>query len=394
MATTGVPAVRYSRRKVLAALGALSTMVVTGCGDDDSSAVEMPSPSPVDTSTPPPVAATSPTASAAPPSAQRTTTRQPANTRAYVPPPEGEWEKADLAKTGWSPAGIADVVALVGANRSATFMMLSGGRIVTEYYFGGVTAATVNDVASVQKSVTSTLLGIAQEKDLLNLDDPVSGYLAPGWSRARPADEARITIRHLMTHSSGLNPRTLVKVADPGTEFNYNTPAYQKTRPVLESAAGMDINTVTRQWLFDAIAVSDEARWAPRPSGEVDATGAAQWGLFLAARDMARFGLLSLSLGLWDDVRLIKRTWYDDAWAASDVAPDYGLLWWLMGKKPKFAQAPDDWVAALGAKDQKIYVVPSLDLVVTRQGLAANEESEHESDFDRVLVQAIAAARV
>ncbi len=270
-------------------------------------------------------------------------------------------------------------------------MMLSGGRILTENYFAGLTAATANDVASVQKSVASTLLGIAQEKRLLSLDDAVSKYLAAGWSTATPADEGKITIRHLMTMSSGLND-ALRKVAEPGKTFDYNTPAYQKTRPILEKAAGMEINALTRAWLFDGISVSAGTVWKPRPDGETDSTGAAQWGLYMTARDMARFGLVSLRRGAWGERRLIQSSWYDEAWASSKVQADYGLLWWLMGKR-NIPGAPKDWVAGLGARDQKIYVVPSLDLVVTRQGLAAGEESEHSSNFDLALFKAIAAAR-
>ncbi len=54
---------------------------------------------------------------------------------------------------------------------------------------------------------------------------------------------------------------------------------------------------------------------------------------------------------------------------------------------------PEDWVVALGARDQKIYVFPSQDLVLTRQGLAANEETENVSNFDKVLLNAVIAAR-
>ncbi len=311
----------------------------------------------------------------------------------YFPPVTGEWEKADPAKTGWSLAGLERLVTLVKDSKSATFMMLVGGRILTEnYYFSAVTATSANDVASVQKSVVSTLIGIAREKGLLTLEDKVSKYLPVGWSKATPADEGKITILHLITMTSGLDPRTLRKVAEPGTTYDYNTDAYQKTRPLLEKAANKDINAITREWLFTAIGVSELTKWEVRPDAGTDATGAAFWGLNMTARDMGRFGLVSQRRGLWEGKQLVKRSWYDDAWASSKQKPDYGYLWWLMGKR-KIAGAPDDWVAALGAKDQKIYVVPSLDLVVTRQGLAAKEESENSSDFDIVLFEAIAAAR-
>jgi CubicO group peptidase (beta-lactamase class C family) len=315
-----------------------------------------------------------------------------APTAAYFPPPEGEWEKADAAKTGWSQARLDKVVTLVEETRGATFMMLQGGRILVESYFGKATASSTGDIASVQKSVTSTLIGIAREKGLLQLDDAVSTYLPVGWSRAAPADEAKITLRHLMTHSSGLSPTTLKRVADPGTVFDYNTDAYQRTRPVLEKVAGMGIDALTRAWIFDPIAASPSAAWGPRD--DKDSMGVVKWGISLCARDMARFGLLSLHRGQWAGKAVINPAWYDEAWASSQVKVDYGLLWWLQGKGGLGRLgAPKDLVSALGAQDQKIYVLPSLGLVVTRQGLAAKEASEAESDFDTTLFKAILAAR-
>jgi len=60
----------------------------------------------------------------------------------------------------------------------------------------------IEDVASVQKSVASILIGIAQEKGLLRIDDTVTQYLGAGWSRAEPAQERAITIRHLNSPST------------------------------------------------------------------------------------------------------------------------------------------------------------------------------------------------
>ena len=383
---------RHSRRQMMAGVGSVALLGLVGCGDDDGGAEEPTAALPKASVDP---ATSSPTATAAATGTRATATAvgSPASLAPYYPPVSGEWERADPAKNGWSAAGLEKLVAIVKENESATFMMLTQGRILVEQYFGPVTAATPNDVASVQKSVTSTLLGMAREKKLLTLDDSVSKYLAPGWSKATPAEESVITLRHLMTHSSGLDPRTLKKTSAPGAKFDYNTDAYQKLRPVLEKATGTAIAPLTKSWLFDPIGGAATVDWRDR--GEKDATGAIQYGLTLTARDMARFGLLSLRRGRWQANQLIQAAWYDEAWAPSKVSKEYGLLWWLMAARrgKTLKNAPADWVAALGAKDQKIYVIPSLDLVVTRQGLAAGEETESSSSFDDVLFKAIAAAR-
>ncbi len=384
--------VKLSRRRVLGGLSALPLLALGACGGDDGDEPAPPAAAATTTPTSAATATAAASSAASPAGTARPSATTPASIAAYYPPATGEWERADAQKTGWSPAGLEKLTSLVGANKSATFMMLAQGRVLVESYFGPATAATALDVASVQKSVVSTLLGMAREKGLLTLDDPVAKYLPPGWSRATPAEEAAITIRHLMTHSSGLDPETLKKVTAPGAKFDYNTDAYQKLRPLLEKATGKSINEVTRTWILDPIAAGASAKWVTR--SEKDATGAVQWGLELTARDMARFGLMSLRRGRWQAGQLINQAWYDEAWAPSRVNTEYGLLWWLLGKsRPKVKDAPDDWVAALGARDQKIYVIPSLDLVMTRQGLAPGEESDAASKFDDVLIKAIVAAR-
>lgn len=308
---------------------------------------------------------------------------------AYVPPNDGAWETIDPAAAGFSASGLEALRAVVEENHSSSFMLLMDGRIVAEWYFMGATEATRTDVASVQKSITGTLVGLARDRGLLDLDDAVSDYLPEGWSNAAPADEAKITLRHLMTHSSGLSPQTLAKVAEPGAVFDYNTNAYQKLRLVLEAASGLDINALSRAWLFDAIGVGGS--WVVR-DGTLDPTGATIWGLQLSARDMARFGLFAQRRGAWGDAQITAAGWFDEAWTPSAAKGDYGLLWWLQGRGTLRGKAPLDLVSALGSRDQKIYVSPSLKAVVTRQGLAAGTESEAESNFDIVLLGAVAAA--
>ncbi len=309
----------------------------------------------------------------------------------YFPPLTGDdWDKVSPEDAGFSVEGLEALRQTVESTNSSSFTITFDGRMVVEWYFMGATAETRTDVASVQKSVTSTLVGIARDKGLLDFEDKVSDYLDRGWSKASAADEGEVTLRHLMTHSSGLNPRTLVKDSPAGTVFDYNSIAYQKLHPVLAKVSGLDNNALSRDWLFDAIGIG--GAWVDRE--EVDPTGQVQLGLTLSARDMARFGILSLRGGVWDGKQITPEGWFDEAWSPSEVKGDYGLLWWLQGRKPGLeGKAPRDLVSALGAQDQKIYIIPSLKLVVTRQGRAGGSASEAESDYDLVLFRALAAAR-
>ncbi len=329
----------------------------------------------------------------APPDTTGTTRRAPL----YVPASggDGQWAPADPGAAGWSAAAIAELADFVGTRNSSTLIVLAGGRILTERYWGTAGPTTVQDIASCQKSVVSTLVGAAVDRKLLRIDDAVSTYLPAGWTNATPAQEGAITIRQLLTMTSGLDQSTLEVVAPPGTKWAYNTTAYQKLHAVVASAAAKDIEVVTRDWLWDPIGVSDLSVWVPRPGNGIyalDATGARLWGLNMTARDMARFGLLVQRKGSWDGRDVVPSTWFDLALAPSqDLNPDYGFLWWLL-----FGQrrgVPSDLVAALGLGDQKIYVCPSLDVVVTRQGSTAGAASETSSDFDTELLGRLVAAR-
>jgi len=311
-----------------------------------------------------------------------------------VPPPTGEWATTTATDAGFSESGLADVVQMVADSNSTTFTILHQGRLVTEQYWAGATADTTRDVASVQKSVTSTLIGLARQLGLLSLDDPVSDYLEPGWTRATRAEEGAITIRHLLTMTSGLDDRTLRATDAPGTVWAYNTEAYQKLRRVLEAAADTDINSLSGDWLFDAIGIDNSTAWAPRPIGAPDAAGDALWGLSLRAREMARFGLFAMRNGNWGGAQITDPGWFGEAWTAIPQARDYGYLWWLLGKgRLGRGGGIDDLVAALGAQDQKIYVMPSIDLVVTRQGSAGRDVTQAVSDFDARLLLALKNAR-
>jgi CubicO group peptidase (beta-lactamase class C family) len=118
------------------------------------------------------------------------------------------------------------------------------------------------------------------------------------------------------------------------------------------------------------------------------------------ARDMARFGLLNLNKGIWNTDTIMKDTSYFRAMSntSQNLNLAYGYLWWLNGKAslmtPGFqfvfpgtlmSNAPADMYAALGKNDQKIYVVPSKNMVVVRQGNTAGGFNLAASAFDNVL---------
>ncbi len=325
----------------------------------------------------------------------------------YFPPTAGPWESVSpedaLAARMW----LADALDYAMTHKSSSVVILHRGRILAERHqpvmspslryrgtLRGTTTAghVVEDVASCQKSVTSVLVGIAQEKGLLKIDDPVSLHLGSGWSQASAEQERAIKIRHLLSMTSGLDER-LQFVAPAGTRWAYNTAAYARTLTCVVRAAGKDRNTVTREWLTGPTGMT-HTKWVERRIGRKSATTASPAGLVTTGRDLARFGLLMLANGRWGEKVVIGDPRYLRAATSpsQQLNPSYGFLWWLNGQEfvlrgnrrirgPMIPEAPLDLYAALGALGRKCYVVPGEQLVVVRLGDSPG--SAREGDFNR-----------
>ncbi len=331
----------------------------------------------------------------------------------YFPPADGAWETVAPAETGWDAGQLDAALALAGERRSTGVVILYRGRILAERHWTldsssrghangsyGRNAAghAVEDVASVQKSVVAVLVGMAQERGLLALDDAVTDH-AGRWTGATAAQERAVTIRHLMAMTTGLTP-ALEYDAAPGSKWLYNTPAYHHLLRIVAGAAGLDRNEVTRQWLTGRLGMRD-SRWEPRRW----AASAIATGFATTARDLARFGLLILAGGIWDGETVIEDTEYLAGMLRPSQAlnPSYGLLWWVNGQASSMSwaippvtvagtlipAAPADLVAAQGARDRKLYVVPGLDLVVARLGDNGSRDGSSFNDaFWERLVEA------
>lgn len=312
----------------------------------------------------------------------------------YYPPSSGDtWETADPAALGWDLALLEDALTYAASVDSTAVIILYRGKILLERYWQNWDAHSSQLIASASKSFTSFLIGMLKKDGLVDLDAPVSNYLGLGWSSAPADKEAMITVRHLLSMSSGLDD-DLAYAADAGTVWLYNTPAYYKLGDVIASASGMSRDDFADARLHAAIGLQD-TRWRPN-------------SLVSSARDMSRFGLLILSGGTWETTSLLDgATYLDEALNSSQTLnPSYGFLFWLNGKNsyllpgnparggsgPMMPDAPADLVAALGAGDKKIYVVKSMDLVVVRHGGSTGEPALAASGFDNVFWQKLMLA--
>ena len=256
----------------------------------------------------------------------------------YFPPAQDvRWEHIEPAKAGYN-ASLQAVLDFAGSRRSTAVVILYRGRILAEQQWEqpkqkGAGAfdferspdgQILEDVASAQKSVASILFGIAQQKGLIHLDDPVVQYLGPNWSKASAEQEKKITMRHLLTMTSGLNAK-LEYEAEPGTKWFYNTIAYQKTMRVLARITGKPEDQVSREWLTGPIGMS-HSRWVERT------WYAGLLGFVSSARDLARLGLFVQAEGQWQGKTILDRAYLRQMVRPSqDLNPSYGYLWWLNG---------------------------------------------------------------
>ncbi len=320
--------------------------------------------------------------------------------RLYFPPAGNKWETVAPADVDWQAGPLRAALDLAGEQHSSAVVILHRGRIMAERYWSGAGVTTVREVASVQKSVTALLAGAATETGALDPARRVSRWLGRGWSAAPRAAEDAITVRHLLTMTSGLDD-SLRFEAPAGRRWYYNNTAYHRTHDLLEKATGTTLPAWCRRTLFDPLGIT-ASRWHMRRDIEPEG-----YGLRMTARELARVGLLVLADGRWAGRRVLPGARVVEATRPSQrLNRSYGLLWWLNGQPsyltpgddpkpqpgPVIPQAPADLVAGLGRDDQKLYVVPSLDLVVVRQGARSDSRGEGVFGFDRAFWKELAAA--
>lgn len=327
-------------------------------------------------------------------------------------PGDDSWESVEPSSVGWDADGLDEVARFAEGNRSTGLVMLHRGRMMCEHYWrlGDISGsryemglkgydssgAPIEDVASVQKSFVAIMASIAREKGLLDFDDVASKYLGEGWTKATREQEAQITLKHMLSMCSGLDIGLGYEVP-PGEKWFYNTIAYAQLFKVIGIAADEDPHVLTRTWVTEPLGMSD-TQWAERPWAKSVPDGAASIGLATTARDLARLGLMVLAGGKWKDQAVVDSELLAEALKPSqDLNSGYGYLWWLNGdtERPVIEPAPNDLVACFGVGQKKLYVVPSLDLVVTRLGDRPDKTPEGQdfSYFNDGLWSRIMAAR-
>lgn len=322
--------------------------------------------------------------------------------QAYFPPASGPWETVTPASLNWNAAALANLKSYLGEKNTQSFLILVDGRIAVEEYFNGHSQNATWPWNSAGKTLVTAAVGIAQDEGLVDVDAPVSDYLGQGWTSAPLPKEAMITPRHLLTMTSGLSDtqhlvtaQNLTYVADAGTRWSYHN-VFQRLTDVVAQASGQPFEQYFNAKLKTKIGMT--GFWYEGPVFRV---------FHSDARSMARFGLLALRCGKWQNQQIVSADYFNESVNTSQsLNRSYGYLWWLNGKDsyrlpgaqmqfngPLIPDAPSDMFAAMGLGDQRIYVVPNRKLVIVRMGEAANPDNASfaVSGFDNELWQKINA---
>lgn len=286
--------------------------------------------------------------------------------------PVTEWTAADPDTMGLSLAVLDAHLDLCQRSVADACLVAYRGHVVQEWYDPRYAQRTESQtsLASAGKAYAALLTGMVAAETELDIDDPVAEWLSE-WQAG--ADSA-VTVRHLLTHTSGL-PRlrgcppggpdcqddwtayatTLDLAHSPGTRFVYSNEGTQLLSPILERAAGVPLHEYARTRLFEPLGL-DSTRLATDAAGTTLTYG----GPYTTLREAAAVGQLVANGGTWNGRQLVPADWIEAVGTPAETSPFHGLLWWTD------PAAGAVWAA--GSFDNLVVVYPEHDLVVVRLG--------------------------
>lgn len=336
-------------------------------------------------------------------SCQKDDQPEPAEETMYFPPVgSSAWETKSASSLGWNTAAIQPLKDYLQLKNTKSFMILVNGRIIMEEYFNGHGKDSTWTWNSAGKTLVGTTTGIAQQEGLLQITNKVSDYIGTGWTSTPLAKENLISNRNLLTMTSGLSDTSnwvikpnLTYMADAGTRWSYHN-VFQKLMDVVAASSSQSFDSYFNNKLRDKIGM--DGFWN---NGII-------FKLFHSTtRSMARFGILALNKGKWNNNQVVNQSFFEESINSSQsINPSYGYFWWLNGKSSAMLpggqtvypgtlvpNAPAEMYAAMGAEDQRIYVVPSKKLVIIRMGNASDPGNPvfALSGFDNALWEKINA---
>ncbi len=228
---------------------------------------------------------------------------------------------------------------IAGQYPSARALVLARGNCILHEYYAFNSPEGQWPVHSVTKSVLSILVGIAIDKGLLRLDQKLPELVAEASEGTIDPRAADITLRDLLTMSSGFDPGTATVSSSvwmirrtvkytPGTHFYYDDEGTNLIAIILRRAVGGNIAEFAKNELFARLQI-DRYFWAVDRDGNLPGFS----GLLLTGRDMAKIGLLYLQRGRWRERQVVSEAYVLNSTrkhidGGEPAHAGYGYLWW------------------------------------------------------------------
>ena len=300
--------------------------------------------------------------------------------------PTNGWESASPESQGFDSEkllGKLNAIKQKGMDIQS-LMIIRNGSVILDAYFYPYDGSTYHDVASVTKSVMTTLIGIAADQSKLSLDDPILSFFPDRtFSNMDPAKE-QITVRHLVSNSSGFrfdekddaatisamtesddwiqHALDLPLAHEPGTHFAYFSPGMHLLSAILQETTGMTTLEFAEANLFKPLGIT-EVYWPSNSQGYTIGYG----DLCLYPVDMAKIGFLFLHNGKWEGKQIVSKQWVSEATKkqlpTGEGKEGYGYGWWISSPNEKFP-----YYRAYGRQEQIIMVVPPINTVIITTG--------------------------
>ena len=250
---------------------------------------------------------------------------------------------------------------------------------------------SLHDIRSISKSVVSACVGIAIRQGKIKSADQRVFDFFPEYARQDTGIKSLLTIKHLLTMSSGLtwnedvpydNPENseikmfrssnpveyvLSQPMDlpPGKVWEYNGGTTQLLAAIIEKTTGKKIDAFAREFLFKPIGIT-RFEWVKYPGTEMPAAAS---GLRLRSRDLLSFGLLFSNHGRWKDKQVVAAKWVEESFQAHvqrlegrRKAGSYGYQFWLW--KDTISNKLTSIIACVGNGDQRIFLDKANELIV------------------------------
>jgi CubicO group peptidase (beta-lactamase class C family) len=270
-------------------------------------------------------------------------------------------------------------------------LILKNDQLIYEQYFPGEdeiwgnkigfvnhTADSLHDLRSISKSIVSACIGIAIRAGMIKSVDQRIFEFFPQYEKLDTGIRSQLTIRHLLTMSSGIkwnedvpydspenseiamalsrDPVEYVLsqplIHPPGQFWQYNGGTTQVLAAILQKVSGLQVDGFAAKYLYTPLGILTYS-WTKYPG--IDMPAAAS-GVRLRPRDMAIFGQLYMHDGTYRSARILDENWVKESFKSQvprGKDGGYGFQFWIF--QDSVNHRPREIIAAVGNGDQRIF---------------------------------------